>query len=74
MAMVYRSLWFPKTVCRARVPPFYFSPGFIRDWSLELLHRLEAYATLLSGVSSDLSKCFLRGVLRAHRYHAAVLV
>ena len=23
-------------------------------------HRLEAYATLLSGVSSDLSKCFLR--------------
>jgi hypothetical protein len=37
-------------------------------------HRLEAYATLLSGVSSDLSKCFLRGVPRAHRYHATVLV
>jgi hypothetical protein len=37
-------------------------------------HRLEAYATLLSGVSSDLSKCFLRGVSRAHRYHATVLV
>jgi hypothetical protein len=32
------------------------------------------YATLLSGVSSDLSKCFLRGVPRAHRYHATVLV
>jgi hypothetical protein len=30
--------------------------------------------TLLSKVSSDLSKCFLRGVLRAHRYHATVLV
>jgi hypothetical protein len=30
---------------------------------------------LLSGVSSDLSKCFLRGgVPRAHRYHAMVLV
>jgi hypothetical protein len=28
-------------------------------------HRLEAYATLLSGVSSDLSKCFLTGVPRA---------
>jgi hypothetical protein len=37
-------------------------------------HRLEAYATLLSGVSSDLSKCFLRGVPRAHRYHSTVLV
>jgi hypothetical protein len=31
-------------------------------------HRLEAYATLLSGVWSDLSKCFLRGVPCAHRY------
>jgi hypothetical protein len=37
-------------------------------------HRLEAYATLLSGVSSDLSKGFLKGVPRAHRYHATVLV
>jgi hypothetical protein len=27
-------------------------------------HRLEAYATLLSGVSSDLWKCFLTGVPR----------
>ena len=33
-----------------------------------------SYATLPSGVSSDLSKCFLRGVPRAHRYHATVLV
>ena len=32
------------------------------------------FATLLSGVSSDLPKCFLRGVPRAHRYHATVLV
>jgi hypothetical protein len=40
--MVYRNLWFPKTVCRARVSLYYFSPRFIRDWSLELLHRLEA--------------------------------
>jgi hypothetical protein len=32
------------------------------------------YATLLSGVSSDLSKCFLRGVPRAHPYYATVLV
>ncbi len=29
-------------------------------------HRLEAYATMLSGVSSDLSKYFLRGVPRTH--------
>ena len=36
--------------------------------------RLSAYATLLSGVSSDLSRCFLRGVPRARRYHATVLV
>jgi hypothetical protein len=33
-----------------------------------------SYATLPSGVSSDLSKCFLRGVPPAQRYHAAVLV
>ncbi len=33
-------------------------------------HRLEAYATMLSGVSSDLSKCFLRRVPRTHSDHA----
>jgi hypothetical protein len=54
----------------ARKGPFGFSPGFIP----EPRHRLEAYATLLTGVSSDLSNCFLRGVPRAHRYHATVLV
>jgi hypothetical protein len=48
----------------------YLSPGF----QPRTRHRLEAYATLLSGVSRDLSKCFLRGVPRAHRYHATVLV
>ena len=37
-------------------------------------HRLEAYATLLTGVSSALSKCFLRGVPRAHSHRATVLV
>ena len=50
----------------ARKGPLGFSPVFIP----EPRHRLEAYATLLSGVSSDLSKCFLRGVPRAHRSHA----
>jgi hypothetical protein len=35
-------------------------------------HRLEAYATLLSGVSSDLSKCCLTGVPRAHSDDATV--
>jgi hypothetical protein len=35
-------------------------------------HRLEAYARLLSGVSSDLWKCFLTVVLRAHSDHATV--
>jgi hypothetical protein len=35
-------------------------------------HRLEAYATLLSGVSSDISKCFLTGVPRADSHHATV--
>ena len=54
----------------ARKEPLGFSPGFIP----EPRHRLEAYATLLSRLSSDLSKCFLRGVPRAHRYHATVLV
>jgi hypothetical protein len=48
--------------------------GFSPVSSLNPRHRLEAYATLLSGVSSDLSKCFLRGVPRAHHYHATVLV
>ena len=37
-------------------------------------NSLYPYATLVSGVSSNLSKCFLRGVPRAHRYHATVLV
>jgi hypothetical protein len=54
----------------ARKGPLGFSPVS----NPEPRHRLEAYATLLSGVSSDLSKCFLRGVPRAHRYHATVLV
>jgi hypothetical protein len=35
-------------------------------------HRLEAYATLLSGVSSDLWKCFLTGVPRTPGVHATV--
>jgi hypothetical protein len=53
-----------------------FSPGKGR-WDAarfhpEPRHRLEAYATLLSGVSSDISKCFLTVVLRAHRHHARV--
>ena len=43
-------------------------PGF----SLEPRHRLEAYATLLSGVSSDLWKCFRSGVSRTHSHHATV--
>jgi hypothetical protein len=42
-------------------------PGFIPEPDT-------AYAKLVSGVTSDLSKCFLRGVPRAHRYHATVLV
>ena len=53
----------------ARKGPLGFSPV-----SSPNRHRLEAYATLLSEVSSDLSKCFLRGVPRAHRYYATVLV
>jgi hypothetical protein len=48
--------------------------GIQPEFIPEPRHRLEAYATLLSRVSSDLSKCFLRGVPRAHRYHATVLV
>jgi hypothetical protein len=54
----------------ARKGPLPIQPGFIP----EPRHRLEAYATLLSGVSSDLSKCLLRGIPRAHRYRATVLV
>jgi hypothetical protein len=50
--------------------PLGFSPVFIP----EPRHRLEAYATLLSGVSSDLWRCFLTGIPRAHSHHATVLV
>jgi hypothetical protein len=46
--------------------------GFSRFQPGTQTHRLEAYATLLSGVSSDLSKCFLTGVPRARSDRATV--
>jgi hypothetical protein len=46
--------------------------GIQAGFSPEPRHRLEAYATLLSGVSGDISKCFLTGVPRAHSRHARV--
>jgi hypothetical protein len=55
--------WFRKALTRKG--PLGFSPVS----APEPRHRLEAYATLLSGVSSDISKSFLTGVPRAHSHH-----
>jgi hypothetical protein len=59
----------------ARKGPLGFSPVSSPYPDTGWKPMLLCYATLLSGVSSDLSKCFLRGgVPRAHRYRATALV